>query len=782
MRPLSFRSQLLLLVLLPVLVTTAVLGWLVYRAASETLSENAVRAVGIAARAREQALVMRLGQQQERAATFLRLAVADCARGKVPEPGVCLQESLDDFLATEGALGARLVAPGLEPIQVGQGVEALVDLRSLAPGQLARFEPKRGTTRAYGMLIQKAGLTLGLRFDASVLEPLFQERYGLGRSGETFLADPEGLFITTPKHPGHSGEHPSHPIDAGPMRQCLSGQDAEMLAGDYRDVPVIHGFRFIEEIGGGCVMAHIEQAEAFAPARALGGRIAGVAVAVTLLAVGLSFVFSRRLTRPVSVLTDRVRALQAGNFDVTVPARGPRELKTFAETFTTMARSLQASSEERNRLLARETEARQEVEAERTRLELLSRLSRALAESRLSLQSILDTTCRQLADRIGDVSTLRLISPDGQWLEVSAVGARDVAMEEPTRALLQSRPQRVTEGPSVQVLASGEPLLIPVVTEEVLGRLGPTLPPQYHEYLSRFRPHSFASVALRSSARVIGVLTLVRLEPGLPYSEDDVLLFREIADRAALAIENARLYQQQQEAVRVRDDLVAVVSHDLRNPISAISMSASVLLKREGLQDWQAKGLSRIYSAADRALRLIRDLLDSTQARVSGIPVEPRPLDFHSLAGHVVEEVQLAHPERRILFEASGEANGAWDADRVAQVITNLVGNAVQHSPSDTPVRVGSRGLDGMVLLEVHNEGPPIPADLLPKLFEPFRRGKGAGGALGSVGLGLFISRRLVEAHEGTIEVKSKEGEGTTFTVRLPRTLAPAPAPASTAP
>ncbi|WP_309889494.1 ATP-binding protein [Archangium sp.] len=775
MRSLSFRSQLLLLMLAPVLVTTVVLGWLVYRAASQSMAENAVRAVELAARAREQALVMRLARQQERAATFLRLAAADCAPSQGPERSACLQEALADFITTEGALGARLEAPGLEPIQVGQGVETLADLSPLPPGQLARFEPKGDTARAYAMFIQQEELTLGLRFDARVLEPIFQERYGLGRSGETFLADSEGLFITTPKYPGHTGEHRSHPIDARPMRQCLSGEDAEILAGDYRDVPVIHGYRFIEEIGGGCIMAHIEQAEAFAPVRALGARIAGAAVALAVLAMGLSFLFSRRLSRPMSLLTDMARALQAGDFEVTVPAQGPRELKTFAETFTTMARSLQSSSEERNRLLARETQAHREVEKERKRLEILSGLSRALAESRLALQSILDTTCRQLADRIGDVCTLRLISPDGQWLEVSAVGARDETVEARTRSLLQSRSQRITEGPSVQVLASGEPLLIPVVTETVLERLRPNLPPHYHEYVSQFRPHSFVSVALRSAARVIGVLTLVRLEPGLPYGQDDVLLVREIADRAALAIENARLFQQQQEAVRVRDDLVAVVSHDLRNPISAISMSASVLLKREGLLDWQAKGLSRIYSAADRALRLIRDLLDSTQARVEGIPVEPRPLDFHALAGHVVEEVQLAHPERRILFEASGEAHGAWDADRVAQVITNLVGNAVQHSPSDTPVRVGSRGVDGVVLLEVHNEGPPIPADLLPKLFEPFRRGKGAGGALGSVGLGLFISRRLVEAHEGTIEVTSTQGEGTTFTVRLPRTLSPAP-------
>ncbi|HEX8826057.1 MAG TPA: ATP-binding protein [Archangium sp.] len=775
MRSLSFRSQLLLLMLTPVLVTTAVLGWLAYRAARETVIEGAMRAVGIAANAREQALVMRLRRQQERASTFLHVAAARCLASKGPEQGGCFQESLANFVATEGVRGARLVVPGLEPLLVGERTESLL-MSPLPPGQLARFEPKRDEARTYSMLLQEGVLVLGLRYDAALLEPIFQERHGLGGSGETFLADSQGLFITKPKYPGHSGEHHSHPIDARPMRECLSGHDAEILAGDYRDVPVIHGFRFIEEIGGGCIMAHIEQAEAFAPARTLRNRVIEAAVALALLAVGLSFVFSRRLSRPVSRLTDKARALQAGDFDVTVPAEGPRELKTFAETFTKMARSLQVSTEERSRLLVREMEARREVEAKRSRLEVIAGLSRALAESRLALETILETTCRQLAERVGDVCLLRLLSADGQWLEGRAVFARDPNVEERARSLMKARPQRVIEGVSARVLASGEPLMIPVVTQEVLERVLATMAPEYREFLTQFTPHSFVSLPLRASERILGVLTLLRLEPDASYTEDDLILLREIADRTALAIENARLFQQEQEAVRVREDMVAVVSHDLRNPISAISMSASVLLKREGLLDWQAKGLSRIYSAADRALRLIRDLLDSTQARVSGIPVEPRPLDFHELAGHVVEEVQLAHPERPILFHTSGDAHGAWDGDRVAQVITNLVGNAVQHSPSGTPVRVDSRGVDGVVLLEVHNEGPAIPADMLPRLFEPFRRGRGAaGGTLGSLGLGLFISRRLVEAHAGSIEVKSAEGEGTTFTVRLPRTLPPAP-------
>jgi signal transduction histidine kinase/HAMP domain-containing protein len=770
MRSLSFHSQLLLLMVIPMLVATAVLGWLAWRAASEAIRQDATRAVGIAANAREQALVTRLGRQNERASGFLQTSATDCMTRQGPEQVRCLQEALARFVATEGALGARLVVPELEPLLVGAPGGAPSDLTPLPPGQLVRVGPKQGGRRAYDLVVRKGTMTLGLRFDGALLDAMFQDRYGLGASGETFLADAWGLFITTPKYPGYSGEHQSHPIDARPMRECLSGRDAEILAPDYRGVEVIHGFRFIEEIGGGCIMAHIEQAEAFAPARALRVRLAQVAAILAALAVGLSFVFARGLSRPVSRLTERARALQSGDFDLVMPSEGPRELKTFAATFTKMARSLQESNEERARLLARETAARQEAEAERTRLEVLAGLSRALAESRLSLEAVLETTCRQLSERVGDVCALRLVSEDGQWFETRAAYARDASVEELSRALLKIRPQRTTEGFAAQVLASGKPLLVSVLTEELQARLRAMLPPEYQEYLSRIELRSFAILPVNSPEGTLGALTLLRLAPGPAYTEDDLTLFREIADRTALAIENARLFQRMQEAVRIRDDLVAVVSHDLRNPISAISMAASMLLKRNGLQDWQAKGLSRIYSAADRATRMIRDLLDSTQARVGGIPVQPRPLDFHALAGHVVEEVQLAHPERNILFQSSGEAHGEWDADRMAQVITNLVGNAVQHGLAGTPVRVGSRGEDGEVVLEVHNEGPPIPAEELPALFEPFRRGRNAEGrAQGSVGLGLFISRRIVEAHGGTIEVRSREGEGTTFTVRLPR-------------
>jgi phosphoserine phosphatase RsbU/P len=226
------------------------------------------------------------------------------------------------------------------------------------------------------------------------------------------------------------------------------------------------------------------------------------------------------------------------------------------------------------------------------------------------------------------------------------------------------------------------------------------------------------------------------------------------------------------------EQLIGIVSHDLRNPLSAIGIAASMLLRRGNLDDHQGKAVARIVSSSERAARLIRDFLDFTQARSLGaIPIRPADANLREIARHVVDEVHLTFPERQASVEHHGAERGRWDADRISQVIGNLVSNAFQHSPPDAPVRVVSRGEEKQAVIEVRNQGPPIAADDLPRLFAPFQRGGGAKPTSGrSIGLGLYISGQIVAAHGGTIEVDSAEGRGTTFTVRLPWQV---PAPSS---
>ncbi|RKH11946.1 PAS domain S-box protein [Corallococcus sp. CA053C] len=245
---------------------------------------------------------------------------------------------------------------------------------------------------------------------------------------------------------------------------------------------------------------------------------------------------------------------------------------------------------------------------------------------------------------------------------------------------------------------------------------------------------------------------------------------RDITERRRAEEEKQQLVHEAQRRVEFEQQLIGIVSHDLRNPLSAILTGASLMLRRDDIQPWNAKAAARILSAAERATRMIRDLLDFTQARMGGgIPVQAAPCDFHALMLQVVEEARTAHPERTLLLEQEGDGQGVWDSDRMAQVLSNILGNALKYSPEDTPVRVESRGEPNTLVVRVHNGGTPIHPDLLPRIFEPLQRGTTAGRSERSIGLGLYIVRQLVLAHGGTVDAQSSEAEGTVFTVRLPR-------------
>lgn len=179
----------------------------------------------------------------------------------------------------------------------------------------------------------------------------------------------------------------------------------------------------------------------------------------------------------------------------------------------------------------------------------------------------------------------------------------------------------------------------------------------------------------------------------------------------------------------------------------------------------------RITTSAERMGRMISDLLDFTRGRLGrGIPIHPRPANLRHICRHVVEELEAGHPERQLRLSAEGRFQGAWDPDRLAQVFGNLGKNALEYSPEGTPVDFVLRDEGDAVSVEVHNEGPPIAAEALSSVFEPFQRAVDAEHhASSGLGLGLFIVQQIVTAHGGTVEVRSTKVEGTSFTVRLPR-------------
>jgi PAS domain S-box-containing protein len=225
------------------------------------------------------------------------------------------------------------------------------------------------------------------------------------------------------------------------------------------------------------------------------------------------------------------------------------------------------------------------------------------------------------------------------------------------------------------------------------------------------------------------------------------------------------------QAEEFQKQLLGIVSHDLASPLLAITSSTSVLQKARDLPERDARALARIAHAASRMDGIIRALADYTLVEVGrGIALDARPCDLGSICRGVVEEAKAGNPGREVHCACEGSQEGEWDADRVGQVVANLVGNALKHGAEDRPVRLACREEGEGVVVEVANEGTPIPADFMPRLFEPFRRGPDAGGGRRKgLGLGLFIARQIVLAHGGSIEARSSETSGTAFTVRLPR-------------
>jgi PAS domain S-box-containing protein len=233
-----------------------------------------------------------------------------------------------------------------------------------------------------------------------------------------------------------------------------------------------------------------------------------------------------------------------------------------------------------------------------------------------------------------------------------------------------------------------------------------------------------------------------------------------------------RAQEQLAQALAFRDQVMGILGHDLRNPLSAVRALATLLLRRGDLPVSARDCIAEIDHAGQRMLEMIGTLLDFTRSRFMGeFPIAPVPADLHEVCRGVIGEVLAAEPGRAVELALEGDGRGTWDPARMAQVVSNLVSNALQHGAKHTPIRVSVGGDDEHALIEVENQGRAIPPQLMEVMFEPFCRGsmlRDASHARG-LGLGLFIVSQIVSAHGGAISVDSSEEQGTTFTVRLPR-------------
>jgi signal transduction histidine kinase len=250
---------------------------------------------------------------------------------------------------------------------------------------------------------------------------------------------------------------------------------------------------------------------------------------------------------------------------------------------------------------------------------------------------------------------------------------------------------------------------------------------------------------------------------------DDLTRFNEAIDQSLT--ESVTRFTEDLD--KSKEMFLAMLGHDLRTPIGAVMTSAKFMLETKELAEPHLTLTSRIVSSTSRMNQMVGALLDFTRSRLGGgIPIDPASLNMGKVVHDVVNEIKAAHPDRRIEVDARGSLTGHWDCARISQVLTNLVGNAIEHGSDRTIITIAVQGDEKEVGVSIHNRGAAIPEEQMDGLFNAMKRqgmADKADGPSANLGLGLYIADQIVRAHKGRIEVESSEEAGTTFTVHLPR-------------
>lgn len=397
----------------------------------------------------------------------------------------------------------------------------------------------------------------------------------------------------------------------------------------------------------------------------------------------------------------------------------------------------------------------------REALRFLTRVGRVLSMS-LDIEQTLRRLVRLAVPRVACFAVIDLLRDDGR-LERVAFGHVDPRSEPLLELPEPFLPEDSGLLPIRQVLDAGSALMFEQLERDWQGSR-PML-----ERLQQIGGRSLIVVPLTAHKQPLGTLTLGSTRTDRFFRPTDLAMAREFARSAALALENARLYQQARQAIASRDEVLAVVSHDLRNPISRVRLVAEMLLETRQVVQPGQKSVEIILRATDEMTRLVADLLDIARIEAGTLSIEPVPCDLDELLERVEEAHADAARKKNLVWQVERSDCSATllaDRDRLLQALGNLVGNAIKFTPEGGIVRLQARVVDPCVRLGVRDTGPGMDASQLAHVFDRFWQGR--SGDRRGAGLGLAITRGIVEAHGGKIWMESAPGRGTTAWIELP--------------
>ncbi len=418
--------------------------------------------------------------------------------------------------------------------------------------------------------------------------------------------------------------------------------------------------------------------------------------------------------------------------------------------------------------------------------------ARFLTDASATLSASLDyeTTMSTLASlavpRLGDWCSIQLLDEDGSLRQIALAHVR------PDRvAAIQELSDRWPPDPhspqgAYQVMRTGETIMVPNVTDQMLEQASQT--PEHLAFLRSLALQSILIVPLRARDRILGAMTLATMRGSTTYSSTDREMAEELGRRAAIAVDNARLFAQAQEAIRAREDFLAIASHELRTPVTSLRLQVQIVERALGEELARARaatdpavgadGLERVLGLTGvlgddsrRLVRLVAGLLDVTRIASGRLDLQPDDLDFRDIVRSGIDSMrpELSARHVALTFRAPLPIPGRWDRLRLEQVVANLLSNAIKYGEGK-PILVQASGEGDRVILTVEDQGQGVAPDFVGRMFDRFERG--STGTQG-LGLGLYITRQIVESHGGTVEVENRPGAGATFIVRLPRIVEP---------
>lgn len=543
-----------------------------------------------------------------------------------------------------------------------------------------------------------------------------------------------------------------------------------------------HGRRGVRVLGAAALVPRLHwrvvveepTAVAYAPIHRMIAAMSLAILAATLAAAALASRFARSVAQPLDRLTRAATVLRGGDLSARADVTARNELGLLAATFNEMAARLGArvadlrehaaqaerAAAERARLLEAEQAARADAEAAERRASLLARASAALSES-LDAEASLNALARLCVPATADWCAAMVRLDDGRFQHTVVHHVDPELLSRLRRSDLAS----VAEG----VCRDRAPLVIgDVAAAQREGKLDA----RSLRALAEVPTRSAMAAPMVVRGRVLGAVVLGSVTAGRFCAEDGQLA-GALARRAALAVDNARLYRQTQEAVRARDLFMSIASHELKTPLTPLMLAAQTLERAlagaaDGVPAEKLRAPAEMVGAqAARLAGLVDELLDVARLASGRLRLQPEPGDLAQLVRDAVARFR-EHAGVEIHVDAAGPIPGQWDRMRLEQILGNLLSNAVKYG-AGKPVDVEVAAEGEKVRLAVRDRGIGIAPQDLPRIFQQFERAVSERAYGGGLGLGLFITRQIVEAHGGTIEVESRVGEGSTFTVRLPR-------------